>query len=91
MGVTLTGHIDVPPERLEAVAAALPEHIRLTTAEPGCVRFEVRADPATQGRFLVTEEFTDRAAFEAHQTRTATSPWAEITRGLPRDYSVEET
>ena len=88
MGVTLTGHIDVPPARLEAVRAALPEHIRLTRAEPGCLRFEVTelAEPA--GRFAVAEEFADAAAFAAHQARAGASDWARVTAGIARDYRV---
>ena len=88
MGVILQGHIDVPADRLAAVRAALPEHIRLTRTEPGCLRFDVTelADPP--GRFLVDEAFTDAAAFDAHQTRTAASDWARISAGLQRDYVV---
>ena len=43
--IRLSGHIDVPHERRAAVAEALPEHVRLTRAEPGCLRFEVTPDP----------------------------------------------
>jgi len=43
-----------------------------------------------KGRFLVAETFQDRAAFDAHQTRANASPWAQITAGLPRDYTVTE-
>ena len=88
--IKLTGYIDVPADRLEAVTAALPDHIALTRAEPGCLSFEVTPDPAQHGRFTVAERFTDRAAFDAHQARAGASPWAEITAGIPRHYQVEE-
>lgn len=88
--IILSGHIDVPVGRLNGVVAALPEHIRLTRAEPGCLLFEVTADPDISGRFLVREEFTDRAAFEAHQRRTAASAWARASDGIPRDYRIKE-
>ena len=88
MGVILTGHIDVPPERMDAVRAALPAHIALTRAESGCVRFEVTEDAGTPGRFRVEEAFTDAAAFHAHQSRTAPSGWARVTDGIAREYSV---
>mgnify|MGYP001544700949 CR=1 FL=1 len=86
----LDGHIDVPKDRLHGIVAALPEHIRLTRAEPGCLRFDVQADPDVPGRFIVSEEFTDRAAFEAHQTRAAGSEWARISDGIPRTYEIKE-
>lgn len=88
--IRLTGHIDVPADRLTAVTEALPTHIALTRAEPGCLSFEVTADPAIKGRFNVAELFVDRAAFDAHQTRAKASYWATITDGIPRHYEIEE-
>lgn len=88
MTVILTGHIDVPLKRLEEVKTALQEHIRLTRAEPGCLRFDVVADDTVPGRFNVFETFVDHAAFDHHQTRTQSSVWAEITQGIPRSYTI---
>ena len=89
MTFVLTGHVDVPAERLDAVRAALPEHIRLTRAEEGCIRFDVteRAEPV--GRFEVSEAFTTPAAFKAHQLRGSKSAWAVVTKDIPRHYSIE--
>ncbi|MDQ1197833.1 antibiotic biosynthesis monooxygenase family protein [Agrobacterium sp. SORGH_AS 787] len=39
--IYLSGYLDVPEDRREAVADALPHHIELTRAEPGCLSFEV--------------------------------------------------
>lgn len=87
-GVFLRGYIMVPADRIEQVRAALPDHVALTRAEPGCIAFDVVEDPDCAGRFVVSEVFADRAAFEAHQRRTQASPWYEITRGIPRDYVI---
>lgn len=89
MTVILTGYIDVPPDRRDAIRAALPEHIRLTRAEPGCLSFEVIESASTPGRFAVAERFTDAAAFTAHQTRAAASDWARISDGIPRNYEIK--
>ncbi|EEX10632.1 antibiotic biosynthesis monooxygenase [Ruegeria lacuscaerulensis ITI-1157] len=86
--VFLRGHILVPADRIEQVRAALPDHVALTRAEPGCIAFEVVEDPDCAGRFDVSEVFADRAAFDAHQRRMQASPWYEITRGIPRDYAI---
>lgn len=86
--VYLNGHIDVPANRLASVTEALKDHISLTNAENGCISFSVTPDPKIQGRFIVSECFTDQAAFDAHQERTRNSPWAEITAGIPRDYVI---
>ena len=88
--IRLTGHIDVPEARRAAVAEALPAHIRLTRAEPGCLSFEVTPDPKVAGRWRVAELFADRAAFDAHQARTAASDWARIAAGLARSYTAED-
>jgi len=88
MKIRLTGYIDVPADRLDAVSEALVEHLRLTRAEPGCESFDVT--PAGGGRLAVDELFVDRAAFEAHQARSAASEWAQVSAGLERSYRIEE-
>jgi quinol monooxygenase YgiN len=71
------------------VRAHLPDHIALTRAEPGCVSFDVLPtdDPLI---WTVAERFVHRAAFDAHQTRTAASTWARVSPGIKRVYSVRE-
>ena len=86
--IRLSGTLTCPPERRQAVRAALPRHIELSRAEPGCLTFEVHE--THPGTFAVSETFTDRAAFDAHQSRTRDSDWAQITQGLPRAYSLAE-
>ncbi|MGR3636805.1 MAG: putative quinol monooxygenase [Shimia sp.] len=88
--ISLTGHIDVPHDRLKAVAQALPKHIALTRAEPGCLSFEVTQDPQNPHRFHVSELFENRAAFDAHQARTKASEWFATTNGIARSYQVKE-
>ena len=71
----------------DAVRRHLPEHVRLTRAEPGCLSFEVTPtdDPLA---WRVEERFTDRAAFDAHQRRTRASAWGAATAAIRRDYEV---
>ena len=73
-----------------AVMMALPDHIRLSRAEAGCVSFDVTPtdDPLV---WQVDESFADRAAFDAHQARLAGTDWAVQTAGITRDYRVHET
>lgn len=73
--VELTGRLlCADPDEAAAVRRHLPEHVALTRAEPGCLRFEVEPteDPLV---WTVSELFVDRAAFEAHQARIRSSPW----------------
>lgn len=88
--IQLSGHIDVPAHRLAAINTALPEHIRLTRTEIGCIRFDVSPDPDHVGRFHIAEIFIDKSAFDLHQDRTADSDWARVTKGISRNYQVEE-
>lgn len=71
------------------IAAHVPDHVRLSRSEPGCLSFEIRptADPLV---WVVRERFRDAAAFEAHKARTATSPWAAAAEGLRRELEVRE-
>ena len=74
-------------EEVVLVAIHLPEHIRLTRLEPGCVSFEVaQIDDSMIWR--VEELFSDRAAFEAHQERAKGSIWGSATRAIRREYQI---
>ncbi|WP_299350475.1 putative quinol monooxygenase [uncultured Shimia sp.] len=88
--IQLRGTLTVPADRIEAVAKALPLHIQLTRAEPGCLHFDVTEDPSNPGLFSVDELFVDQSAFDAHQLRAGQSDWASVTQGLPRDYTITE-
>lgn len=86
--VSLTGRLVCRDDaEAEAVARALPEHIALTRAEPGCISFTVdrTGDPLV---WAVDEVFVDASAFRAHQDRIARSDWGRATHGIERDYTV---
>jgi len=74
-------------EDIPLVETHLPEHLRLTRAEPGCISFDVTQtdDPLI---WRVEELFVDRAAFDFHQQRTRASEWFAATSAIPRDYEV---
>ena len=86
--VFLEGYLEVPPDRIAAVREALPAHIELTRAEPGCLTFTVEQSTDEPTHFLVSETFADQPAFEAHQQRMQSSNWARVTAGLVRHYSI---
>jgi quinol monooxygenase YgiN len=67
----------------------LPDHIRRSRAEPGCLSFEVTrtTDPLV---WQVEECFATRIALDAHRMRTRASPWFAATRHLTRRYRTYE-
>jgi quinol monooxygenase YgiN len=74
-------------EEATLVATHLPEHIRLTRLEPGCLSFEV-AQVDDYMIWRVEELFSDRAAFEAHQHRAKDSIWGAATKAIRREYQT---
>ncbi|MFZ1662911.1 MAG: antibiotic biosynthesis monooxygenase family protein [Paracoccaceae bacterium] len=78
-------------EEADRVSELLPEHIRLTRAEPGCEIFEILRSMSDPVRFAVREVFSHRTAFEAHQARVGQSTWGKSTKGIPRDYMLTES
>lgn len=86
--IYLSGHIDIPADRWGAVVMALPKHVDLTLAEPGCISFDVSPCPNTVNRLVVAEVFKDQAAFEFHQTRNKASAWFQATLGIERNFNI---
>jgi quinol monooxygenase YgiN len=87
--VRLTGElICANQEEQTLVATLLPQHIRLTRAEPGCLSFEVTpsSNPLV---WLVSERFDSESAFRFHQERVAGSEWGQQTAHITRRYTVE--
>jgi quinol monooxygenase YgiN len=72
------------------VSAHLPEHIRLSRAEPGCLGFSV-TQSTNPLIWVLDETFADRTSFEAHQTRTRASTWFDATQHLVREFRMTET
>jgi putative acetyltransferase len=63
----------------------LPDHIALSRAEAGCLRFDIAQDDNPL-HWSLSEVFTDAAAFAAHQTRTADSVWGSDSVGMARNF-----
>lgn len=73
---------------LDIVTIELQSHITSTLNEPGCLVFQVEKDPDNKNRFNVYEEYTDSAAFKAHQNRTLDSTWWKVTTNVERHFEI---
>jgi len=88
--IRLTGTLRATtPDDAQVIETYLPDHIRLSRAEPGCLHFEVTrtADPWV---WLLDEGYTDQTAFKAHQTRNQASLWWAKSQGLIRDFDLAD-
>ncbi|WP_368487296.1 putative quinol monooxygenase [Celeribacter sp. HF31] len=84
--ILLTGTMTCAPDEVDHVLALLPEHIRLSRAEPGCLQFDLWQDEVRPTEFHVTEVFRDARAFDAHQDRTQSSDWWRVTHHMARNF-----
>ena len=73
---------------VELVERLLPEHIRLSREEPGCISFVVTRSATDPLVYEVEEEFVSHEAFEIHQKRTKASVWGTETSHLRRSYGI---
>ena len=88
--VTLEGYILVPNEDLALVLQDLPQHIRNTQSESGCLIFNVEQQKDNPNKFIVYEEFINKEAFEFHQERVRNSQWGKATRNVQRHYQIQD-
>ncbi|MFV0384027.1 GNAT family N-acetyltransferase [Paracoccus sp. (in: a-proteobacteria)] len=67
----------------------LPDHMELSRAEAGCLRFDLwqDEDPLV---WNLTELVADAQAFAAHQSRTTDSVWGRDSAGMARDFQRRE-
>ena len=86
--IHINGTIACDPDDLELLLTALPGHLALSRAEPGCLAFDIRVSGADPCVFVVTERFADRAAFDTHTARTRASSWWAKTRHIPRKITM---
>ncbi len=88
--IMLTGTLTCPtPDDLEIVETYLPDHIRLSREEPGCLTFTV-TQTANPLIWQLDESYADKPAFDAHQTRNRASIWWQMSQGLVRDFKITE-
>lgn len=89
MVVRLSGTLTCGSEaERRLVLECLPEHVRLTRQEPGCISFDVIQSPDDPMVWMVDERFSSQEAFDDHQQRTRASVWGQRTRLIARDYRV---
>lgn len=76
-------------DELMLALSLLPDHVKLSRAERGCLRFDIwlTDDPMV---WQLSELFVDEDAFAAHQTRTQGSEWGQKSTSLKRDFQKRD-
>ncbi|AQR69803.1 antibiotic biosynthesis monooxygenase [Janthinobacterium sp. LM6] len=66
MTLTVVATIDAQADHTDAVRAALEAVVPPSRAESGCLRYELHLDNKIPTRFIMLEEWSDKAALTAH-------------------------
>lgn len=63
---TIIGTVTARPETREELATLLEAQVAPTRAEPGCINYDFHVDAADPCVFVFYENWTNRAALDAH-------------------------
>ncbi len=64
------------------------KHAANSSAEEGCLRFEIAEDEARPGRFLIWEVYRDQAAFEVHKRQPYLAAFREATAAIVKSREI---
>ena len=67
MTLIVVATIDAQPDHIAAVRAALEAVVPPSRAESACLRHELHLDNKTPTRFIMLEEWADKAALTEHE------------------------
>ncbi|MBE3025055.1 antibiotic biosynthesis monooxygenase [Janthinobacterium sp. BJB1] len=67
MTLIVVATIDAQPQYIDAVRAALEAVVAPSRAEGACLRYELHLDNNIPTRFIMLEEWMDKAAHTAHE------------------------
>ncbi|WP_330302373.1 MULTISPECIES: antibiotic biosynthesis monooxygenase [unclassified Streptomyces] len=88
MAFAVVAHYRCAPADEATVRAALLKMRDLTPTEPANLAYEVHAEVDQPGSFMLYEQYTDRAGFEAHK---AADHFAELIVGCVLPLLTERT
>ena len=95
--ILLKASLQIDPPTRATFLAHLADFVAISQAEDGCLGFHACEDVLTPNRFLILEEWDNRAALEKHETSAHVAAFkaqiaAFITDKLPSIvYSISES
>ncbi len=78
----VTGSMTARPDTFEALREAALAHTRRSRTEPGCISHAVHVDCENPLRLFFYEEWTDRAALDAHFAVKGSNDFMQTVREL---------
>ena len=82
---TIIGTVTARPETREELASLLMALVAPTRAEAGCINYDLHVDAADPCVFIFYENWTDRAALDAHLAMPHLQPlFSQLDRLLAR-------
>ncbi len=86
---TIIGTVTARPESREELATLLGAQVAPTRAEPGCINYDFHVDAADPCVFVFYENWTSRAALDAHLAMPHLQPlFSQLDRLLSRPVDI---
>ena len=86
---TIIGTVTARPETREELATLLGAQVAPTRAEPGCINYDFHFDAADPCVFVFYENWTSRAALDAHLAMPHLQPlFSQLDRLLSRPVDI---
>lgn len=86
---TIIGTVTARPETREELARLLAAQVAPTRAEPGCINYDFHVDATDPCVFVFYENWTDRAALDAHLAMPHLQPlFTQLDRLLARPVDI---
>lgn len=82
MTTTVLAHFEAQPELHDKLRTELEALIEPTTDEPGCMEYQLYADPNRPGQLLMVEQWTDVASLERHLAAPHVQRFLTVTHTL---------
>ena len=87
--VTIIGTVTARPETRDELATLLMAQVAPTRAEAGCINYDLHVDAADPCVFIFYENWTDRAALDAHLAMPHLQPlFSQLDRLLARPVDI---
>ena len=83
------GTVRVDPDAIERLRPAMEAMMAASRAEDGCLVYAYSLDLLEPGLVRVSEQWTDRAALEAHFKTPHMAVWRQALAGQVRDRDIK--